>query len=489
MVGSPGSAATALAVNQSHDQPPAELDEGTVGFTAVKGQGTIRYKWTHIELTKRSGGTPVQLDGPPRTQQFVLYEVVQGKAFPMISARHRFSAAILAAALVTSGLTGVALAAAASADGPGSGTAWVASLGDSYTSGEAGRWAGSSNDSSSYADALGSTAYFDNASNTGEQINRCHRSKSQESYIGGGINGVNLACSGAKTSTFTDGDGNFKPGIDFSDNGAGQQGQAKLLQTFAATHNIKMVVVGIGGNDFNFGSIVQSCVKDFLSSSSWFPDYCNDDSSVTANFTPANISAVQAKVVTGLQNVRAAMRNDGYADSAWTMVVQTYPSPIPNSSGFRYSQSGFTRQSTGGCGFWNRDADWANSTALPTINATVKDAITASGIAGVKTLDLASAFNGRRLCENTVGLYEERGLTSWQQAGAVDQTEWVNQIRTVTTAGSDYYIQESLHPNYWAQLGLRSCVRQAWNGGAVRGGVCTISGTGLVGGEPRMSLG
>ena len=404
------------------------------------------------------------------------------------SVGHRCSAVVLAASLTASGLTAVAVAGPAAADGPGSGTQWVASVGDSYISGEAGRWAGSSNVSSSYADALGSTAYFDNAGNTGEQINRCHRSKSQESYIGGGVNGLDLACSGAKTSTYTSGDGYFKPDLDFSDNGAGLQGQAKMLETFAATHNVKMVVVGIGGNDFNFASIVQSCVLDFLGSPSWFPDYCNDDSSVTANFTPANISVVQAKVSTGLQNVRTAMRNAGYVDSAWSMVVQTYPSPIPNSTGFRYSQSGFTRQSTGGCGFWDKDANWANSTVLPTINATVRNAITASGVAGVKTLELASAFNGRRLCENTVGLYEEKGLTSWQQSGAVDQTEWVNQIRTVTTAGPSYYIQESLHPNYWAQMGLRSCVRQVWNGGAVRGGACAISGTGLVGGEPRMAL-
>jgi hypothetical protein len=407
---------------------------------------------------------------------------------PRSIVRHRFSAAILAAALATSGLTAVALAGPAAADGPGSGTPWVATLGDSYMSGEAGRWAGNSNTSSTYADALGGTAYFDNAANTGESIARCHRSKSQESYIGGGVNGLNLACSGAKTSTYTSSDGYFKPGLDFSDNGAGQQGQAKMLQTFAATHNVKMVVVGIGGNDFNFASIVQTCVIDFLGSPSWFPNYCNDDSSVRANFTAANVSAVQARIGTSLQNVRAAMRNAGYADSAWSAVVQTYPSPIPNSTGFRYSQSGYTRQSTGGCGFWNRDADWANSTALPTINATVKNAIAASGVAGVKTLDLASAFNGRRLCESTVGLYEEKGLTSWTQAGAVDKTEWVNQIRTVSTLGTKYYLQESLHPSYWAQLGLRSCVRQVWNGGAVRGGACTISGTGLVGGEPRMAL-
>src|SRR5665647_300118 len=406
----------------------------------------------------------------------------------MMFAPNRLTVGVLAVALSVGGLTAVAMAGPAAADGPGSGTPWVASLGDSYMSGEAGRWAGSSNVSASYADALGGTAYFDNATNTGEQIGRCHRSKAQESYIGGGVNGLDLACSGAKTTTFTSSDGYFKPGLDFFDNGTGQQGQAKMLQTFAATHDVKMVVVGIGGNDFDFGSIVQSCLSDFLTSPSWLPNYCNDDASVTANFTSANVSAVQAKIATGLQNVRTAMRNAGYADSAWSAVVQTYPSPIPNAAGFRYSQSGYTRQSTGGCGLWNNDADWANNTALPTINATAKNAITASGVAGVKILDLASALNGRRLCENTVGLYEEKGLTSWQQAGAVDNTEWVNQIRTVSTIGSSYYIQESLHPNYWAQLGLRSCLRQVWNGGVVRGGACTISGTGLVGGEPRMAL-
>ncbi|MBL0705932.1 hypothetical protein [Sinomonas cellulolyticus] len=112
------------------------------------------------------------------------------------------------------------------------------------------------------------------------------------------------------------------------------------------------------------------------------------------------------------------------------------------------------------------------------------NAVAQSGLANVKTVDLASAFTGRRLCENTVGLLEEKGLTSWTQPGAVDSTEWVNQIRTASTATSDYYIQESLHPNYWGQLALRSCLRQAYNGGAPKGGTCTRSGTGLVGGEP-----
>jgi hypothetical protein len=394
-------------------------------------------------------------------------------------------------ALLSSGLAVTTTAAPALADGPGQGTPWVVTLGDSYISGEAGRWAGSSNTSTASADALGGTAYFDNATNTGEQINRCHRSKSAQAHIGAGTLGMNLACSGSRTTTFTDSDGNFKPGLDFY-NSNGRQGQALALQGFAATHNVKLVSVSIGGNDFNFASIVQTCVTNWLTSPTWAKNYCNDDSSVASNFTASAVAAKRAAIATALQNVRTAMRNAGYADNAWTLLVQNYPSPLPSSSGFRYSESGYTRMSKGGCGFWNRDADWANATALPKINGAVLGGATDSGLTNVRTLDLSSAFNGRRLCENTVGLYEEKGLSSWTQAGAVDQTEWVNQIRTVSTccgSGSPYYIQESLHPNYWAQMATRSCVRQAWNGGTVRSGKCTIAGTGLVGGEPRMTLG
>jgi len=402
------------------------------------------------------------------------------------AAQPRLRAVLGVLALVASFLTlGLVTAPAAHADGPGVGSPWVVSLGDSYISGEAGRWAGSSNSSSSYADALGSTAYWDTP--TGEAINRCHRSKSAEVYLGGGVNGLNLACSGAKTGTSDGSD--FKPGLDFYSNGT-KQGQALMLQGFAASHNVKMVAVSIGGNDFNFASIVQQCVQDFLASPTWWKDYCQDDSSVTANFTSGNIAAVKSRIATALTNVRTAMRNAGYSDGSWTMLVQTYPSPIPNGSGFRYSESGYTRQSTGGCGFWNSDANWANGTALPTINNTVTGAITQAGISNAKVLNLSSALNGRRLCETGVGLYEEVGLTSWTNSQAVNKTEWVNQIRTVSTccSGSPYYIQEGLHPNYWAQLAFRSCVRQAYNGGAPRGGTCTRTGSGLVNGEPVMTL-
>src|SRR5690242_15116166 len=323
--------------------------------------------------------------------------------------------------------------ASALADGPGSGAPWVVTVGDSYISGEAGRWAGNTNQSESWIDALGPTAYYDNASNSGEQIVRCHRSKSAEAYIGGGVNGLNLACSGAKTSTFTDGDGNFKPGLDFYSDSSGNKGQARMLQDFAPSHNVKLVAISIGGNNFNFASIVQDCVEDFLYSPSWAPDYCNDDSSVTSNFTSANVSAQTTAIKNAILNIHTAMANSGYADSQYAIVVQDYESPIPPGSGFRYSQSGYTRQSVGGCGLWNRDADWANTTVVPTLDSTIVNGLAQSGLTNGRVFDARNALVGHRLCENTDGLLEEVGVANWRSPGAADRTEWVSQIRTATT--------------------------------------------------------
>lgn len=401
--------------------------------------------------------------------------------------RRRIAALLVAGAAATAGATTTFVP--ARADGPGVGTPWVVTVGDSYISGEAGRWAGNTNTGEQYIDALGPTAYYDDPTNSYEEIPRCHRSLSAEAYVGGGVNGLNLACSGAQTSTYWDSNGYFKPGLDFYDDGAGDQGQALMLQDFAASNNVRLIAISIGGNNYNFGPIVQDCVEDFLSSPSWWPNYCDDDSSVTSNFTSGNIATQTTAIKNAILNIRQAMLNAGYSDSQYTILVQDYPSPLPNGTGFRYSQSGYTRQSTGGCGFWNNDANYANSTMLPDIDNSVWNAVSQTGLTNTVRMELSATFNGHRLCENTVGLLEEEGLTYWWQSGAVDKTEWINQIRTTSTIGSDYYIQESLHPNYWAQLGLRSCLRQAFNGGTPRGGTCSIAATGLDSlGEPNMTL-
>jgi GDSL-like Lipase/Acylhydrolase family len=391
--------------------------------------------------------------------------------------------------LVAVGLV-LALAPAAAADSPGVGTPTVVTLGDSAISGEAGRWAGNTNQSSSRVDALGSTAYWD--APNGEAIKGCHRSKAAQAKIGDGVASANLACSGAKTSTGGTGSGqDFKPGIDFYSDASGRKGQALALQEYARTHNVKAVVVMIGANNYGFAAILERCVTNWITSPSWFKNYCSDDSDMTSRFTAARQATETTNVSEALKRVRDAMTNAGYSatNPQYTIIAQTYWSPLPRGAGIRYPESGWTRQSIGGCGAWNRDLNWANDTVVPALNNSMRNAATQSGLSNVAVLDLQDSLVGRRLCETGVGVLEEVGVANWQSPGAVDKTEWVAQIRTTSTIVGPYQLQEDGHASYWGQLAMRNCLRLAYNDGTVRGGRCVRVANGLDShGEPRMGL-
>ena len=245
----------------------------------------------------------------------------------------------------------------------------------------------------------------------------------------------------------------------------------------------------IGANNYGFADIVTRCVENWLTSPSWWKNYCSDDSDMTSRFTAARQATETTNVKNALLRVAQAMTTAGYSSSQYKIIGQTYWSPIPRGSGFRYPESGWTRQSIGGCGVWNRDADWANDTVVPALANTMINAVAASGLPNTKILDLRSALNGRRLCENTVGLLEEKGVASWTSPGAVDKTEWVEQVRTVTAIFPPYQLQEDAHASYWGQKAMRNCLRLAYNGGNVIGGNCVRVANGLnAQGEPVMGL-
>jgi hypothetical protein len=245
----------------------------------------------------------------------------------------------------------------------------------------------------------------------------------------------------------------------------------------------------IGANNYGFAAIVERCVTNWLTSPSWLKNYCSDDASMTARFTSTRQAQETANVRDAFLRVAQAMTNAGYSTSQYTILAQTYWSPIPRGSGFRYPESGWTRQAIGGCGTWNRDANWANDTVVVAMNNSVKNGAAAAGLPNVKVLDLADSLVGRRLCEQGVGLLEETGTATWQSPGAVDRSEWVAQIRTVSTIVGPYQLQESGHASYWGQLAMRNCLRLAYNGGAVRGGRCVRAANGLnARGEPQMGL-
>lgn len=397
--------------------------------------------------------------------------------------RSRSIAVAVTVAAVSIGVTAGTADAGRAAVTP-SGPSWIVTVGDSAVSGEAGRWAGNTN-MSSWRHDTGADAYYDNAANTAETTPGCHRSKAAEVHIGGGVQSLNLACSGARTYTQTSGD--FKPGLDWYNGSAGKS-QVVQLQEFATSHDVDAVTVLIGANNFGFADIVQRCVTNWLTSPSWWKNYCYDDSYVKDRFTSSAVNARTNEVAGAIANVATAMSNAGYTSGEYTVIVQTYWSPIPRGNQFRYSESGWTRQNVGGCGIWNRDANWANDTAVTKMNQALTDGLVRSGVGNAVVLDMSQALNGHRLCEQGVGLLEEVGLSAWTQSGAADRTEWVSQIRTVTTIFGPYQLQEGIHSSYWGQLAMRNCLRQAYNGGAVRGGTCVSSGGVNGNGEPNMAL-
>jgi hypothetical protein len=381
-------------------------------------------------------------------------------------------------------------AAPAHAGGPGVGTPSVVTVGDSYISGEAGRWAGNMHFGASRIDALGARAYFDNADRTAELIPRCHRSRSAEAFIGGGVASANFACSGATTRSEVD-DDLLKPGLDFADRPVGRRrlvGQALMLQRYATTHNVKLVAVSVGGNDFQFGAVVESCVKLWLVLP--IPRlHCSHREWVQDLFKPPNVARVTARIKQAILNVHIAMARAGYGDDMYTILVQNYESVLPSGPGFGVPDIGFFRQQDRGCSFHDVDATWANKVALPAIDNAVLHAASLAHLRNLRTMDLQQAFLRRRLCERGVTMLNSTRLRSWRSEGAVDQLEWVNRIWIFPLPPGDFYQQESLHPNYWGQLALRSCLRQAYNDGSPRGGTCVRSANGLTGaGEPVMTL-
>lgn len=361
-------------------------------------------------------------------------------------------------------------------------TGWVVSLGDSYISGEGDRWAGNTNGTFTTVDALGPLAYA--GPNGREDIPGCHRADLPEVAIDtGNLTGKNLACSGAKTST-TAGRGFFEPGIDFYAHGD-RAGQALALERFARTHTVSAVVVSIGGNDFNFSTILTRCVVDFLVSVGTRPVYCSDDPELASYLTSAFAADVERRIDEALANVQLAMRRAGSTPADYRVIVQNYPSPLPPGTGLRYPETGFGRFSVGGCAIGDRDASWANMTVLTTINDTVRRAVKDSGQGNITLLDLSKAFVGHRLCERGAAQLEESGLSSWRAPGAADKLEWVNQVYL---KGFPWQIAESAHPNYWGTGAERSCLRQVVAQTTPSSVGCVRDGTAVTGSEPQMKL-
>jgi len=363
---------------------------------------------------------------------------------------------------------------------------YAVAVGDSYISGEGGRWAGNTNGASSGIDRDGPTAYLDNDNRTAELVPGCHREiySSAIRLVGpGGLLSRNFACSGAITRTTRTPEGRNKPGLDFPADGSASQ--LTELKRFAEDHRhrIRMVVVSIGGNNFHFGDIVTRCGIDYSVNS--IP--CRTDPYVTAFLTAARVAENQAEIRRAIEEVHLAMQQAGNLETEYTIMVMGYPRVLPE-NGFRYAER-LSRTNTGKCPIYESDAEWANATLVTLINETIWNATKQLPFINFRRLNVINAFVGRRLCENTVRLLEEIPLPRWRDQDGIDRMEWVTQIRALDSG--ERLSQESLHPNGWGQRALRSCLRQAYNNGAPQSVSC-LRVAGLNGkdalGEPWMTV-
>jgi len=350
------------------------------------------------------------------------------------------------------------------------GQPWVVGLGDSYISGEGGRWASNGTDNAQFSGTGGwllgtvDQVYGDAPDGT-ETIPFCHRTATAPMFIGEGWNSKNLACSGAKTGSFVSTDNRLKPGIDFADSttGAGQLvGQAKRLQESAATNDVKVVALSIGGNDLGFSDIIGACVTGWLKPGKTL---CSDSETVAKNINPETKKIVKEKITAAVFNVNRAMRAAGKEPSDWRLVYSVPPSPIPLAADIDYPDTGYSRQSVGGCGIHDEDLDFANKVILPFVKDAIDGGLQGArklpDMAPITVLDNSNAPNGHRLCET--GTTRPPAGTGLPPDALGNEVEWVRFLSL------DIELQhpevpdaiEAMHPTYFGQRVLGSCMRAA----------------------------
>jgi hypothetical protein len=343
-------------------------------------------------------------------------------------------------ALVAALFTVFSLPAETSDAGPTSGTTAIVSLGDSFISGEAGRWNGNSLNMFGTRDGtdraarctLGIFCSYDAARVYGSTAsNGCHRSdvatiKSAAISVN---EKINIACSGARSVNIwraSQGGQAFK----------GEAPQADQLLTIAQQKNVKLVVLTVLANDVGFADRVINCTA------SWILGL-----GPCAQSEQAAINAAMPNAQNGLRKsvdeIRAVMAAAGYSPSQWKFVIAGYASPVPNTADVRYS--GNDKWWTGGCPFYDSDFDWARNVATPSIVDAMR-AVAAEK--GVQFLDVRESLNGHQVCHRSSSLVGSGGPNA-----AVH--EWVRWVNTGCCQGD---AQESVHPNAFGQRAIGKCV-------------------------------
>ncbi|MFD0883824.1 glycosyl hydrolase family 18 protein, partial [Streptosporangium algeriense] len=317
------------------------------------------------------------------------------------------------------------------------------SMGDSYISGEGGRWQGNANTSG--GDSWGTDRAAD-----GTQVydggSACHRSDVAEiksADIGGPPTDweripkermFNIACSGAETEHI------------LTDDFKGEKPQLEQLADLAERYELNTIVVSIGGNDLEFSSIVETCGKNFMLNKSACAEQADKD-------LTGRMGGVRRAVSKVLDGIRDVLIEAGQDVTGYNLVLQSYPSPLPAPEDVRYPGDHYDRYLQGGCPFYDEDLKWTRTGAIKKIGDMLR------GVAQDKEalfLDLANAFAGHELCSKSAR--QARSGETLTTPIPADEAEWIRFVDGPTTSGERV---EDIHPNAYGQQALGQCLSLA----------------------------
>lgn len=320
----------------------------------------------------------------------------------------------------------------------------IVSMGDSFISGEGGRWLGNGSDPFGTRSGTDRAAYgcgalgceYDPARVYGaSEANDCHRSDVAP-IASAPIDvdeKVNLACSGAKARDLWPADEGGTAHFE-------EPPEADQLAAVARRDQVRMVVVTVGANDVGFGELVAECAVDWARSPDDEEDTCHREAE--AHIQGA-LPAATRRITAAFHGVRRVMRSAGYSRSEYRLVAMGYASPFPRGGWFRYPEDGWTRLTEGGCPVWNADADWAADRATVDLAEALRSAAAATG---AEYLDLVRAFDGHQLCDRRSRRIGDDGPSPLS-------AEWFRRLSF--TQGST---RESLHPNAYGQRVMGTCL-------------------------------
>jgi lysophospholipase L1-like esterase len=320
----------------------------------------------------------------------------------------------------------------------------IVSLGDSFISGEGGRWLGngselggtrSGTDRAAYACSSWGCAYDPARVYGSSEENGCHRSDVapiESAPVAIEVQ-VNLACSGARLV-------NVWPASRGGEAHFGEPPQADRLAAVARRAEVRMVVVTAGANDVGFGDLVAGCALDWARSDEEEPTLCRDEAGTELR---AALPRAERDLTRALRGVREKLAAAGQRPAEYRLVAMGYASPFPPGRLFRYPESGWSRLREGGCPVWDADADWAAGEAVDALAATMREA---AARAGAEFLDLRHALDGHQLCDRRAALV---GLSGPSPLSA----EWVRRLSFLQGSA-----RESLHPNAYGQRAIGACL-------------------------------